>query len=329
MKDMEQSNHIESLISASNERSRQVNKIQSLYEEYVATLSEFTFNELIRLLDSFALSWVRTHLQIAECYSDDNLDIVMQDARLGVYNAARNKSGQQLNKPFAYYAFGIYKIKTKDLIRNVVDQRSKLPTVPLDGQPGQDGGKEPGDNPPGPVNPVEDKEKRRVYAGVFRLYCSALVNAESFPPMCLALFYARILPHLFSEIPDTKAASAKWAFERMGKLTVLELTQDSETTLQSYIDNSLTWCVYYMEQLEKELEPLPSKDRLRLKDIVYTSEYNKDKIEDWSEHMHKRTVKHAIKYLYADKELLELVMEYAASSQTLQKFLKGKGGNHR
>ena len=327
MKSRNQSNHIESLIGASNERSPQVNKIQILYEEYSVTSSDVTFNELIQLLDNFAISWVRKHLQNAECYSDDNLETVMQDARLGVYNAARNKIGQELNKSFAYYAFGIYKIKTKALIRNVIDQRTKLPTVPIEELSGQDGKKEPGANLPEPVIWGEGKEKRRVYAGVFRLYCFALVNAETFPPMCLALFYARILPHLMSEIPDTKAASAKWAFKRMRDFTVLELTQDSEATLQSYIDSSLTWCFYYMEQLEKE--PSPSKDHRRLKDIVYTSEYDKDKIEDWSEYMHKRTVKHAIKYLYADKEMLELVIEYSASSQTLQKFLKGKGGKHR
>lgn len=313
----EQRAHIESLVKESVNREKKAERIQELYTRCISLFSEQDFEELIRLLEEFTLPWVCDHLRIAECYNDEDEHTVMQEARIAVWKTIINTlEKNNLIENFAYYAFGIYKNRTRDCIRKEARYKKKY-------KPGYI--EEP-HLPPNTDDYGEKEEKRKIYGDLFKLYCISLLNSRAFPPRCLALYYARVLPHLLSEIPDTKGASAKWAFERMDHFTVWALTQESEEILKQDVDTNLAWGKHYMSQLDEELSV--SNRRCRLKDIIYTSIYDKAQIEDWSEYMHKVTQKETFKRMAEDKELLDLVKEYKTTDRTLKKFWKS-GGERR
>lgn len=326
--EMKQFDHIEFLINESAKRDRKVSKIQALYEEYIIEYSDCVFTELIQILDEYCTPWVRKHLWGSGCYTDENEHTVLQAARMAVWESTLKGANQsEIKESFAYYAFGIYKKKTLDVIRKISRRRAKIEFTSID-EPMGDGGKSIIDVLP-PMQPDfgEKEEVRRVYEGVFRIYCSSFMNSKTFPPRCLALYYARVLPHLLDEIPDSKATSAKWAFARMGKQSVWVLTQDSEKTLQNDIDENLTWGPEFIRQLNDEINI--SGKIWQLKDIIYTSVYDKGKIEDWADYMHKATIKASSKLLLDDKDLLELVKEYIATDSLLRRFWGQKEGNSR
>lgn len=316
-----QLDHIELLIKESKKRDLEVSKIQTLYEEYKINNSEQVFSELIQMLDKYCTPWVRKHLWRSECYTDETEHTVLQEARTAVWKATYQS---EVKESFAYYAFGIYKKKTLDVIRKISRERARIEITSLDDPEGSSG-KSIIDGPP-PTQPDfgEKEETRKVYIGVFRIYCSSFMNSKAFPPRSLALYYARVLPHLLDEIPDSKATSAKWAFERMGKQSVWGLAQDSEKTLQYDIDKDLAWGPDFMHQLNDEINV--SGKNWRLKDIIYTAVYDKGKIEDWADYMHRATLKISTKLLLEDKDLLELVKAYALHDSILYHFLSKKGG---
>lgn len=325
---MEQSEHIDFLINESVKREQKASKIQCLYEDYKVYYSDSTFTELIQILDEYCTPWVRKHLWSAGCYSDENEHTVLQNARMAVWESTiRDKNKSEIKETFAFYAFGIYKKKTLDIIRNISRKRARIEVTSID-EPIGDSCKSMIDVLP-PIQPDfgEKEEVRRVYDGVFRIYCNSFMNSRTFPPRCLALYYARVLPHLLDEIPDSKATSAKWAFERMGKQSVWGLTQDSEKTLKKDVDENLTWGSDYICQLYDEIN-VSGKYR-RLKDVVYTSIYDKGKIEDWADYMHKATIKASSRLLLEDKDLLELVKEYIATDSILRRFWNQKEENSR
>lgn len=168
-------------------------------------------------------------------------------------------------------------------------------------------------------------ERRKLYEKIFLIYCQSFLESATFPPRCLALYYARVLPHLLGAIPDSKATSAKWAFEYIGNRTVGELKDDSEIYLSNNVEQSLKWGDKFVRQLLAEINE--NGVSVRLKDIAYTASYDKGKIEDWADYMHKASTKAAMHVLLKDAELLELAKEYISRSDTLYKFIER--GNSR
>lgn len=320
----EQSAYIDSLVHASDRRNEWAESIQKLYEECAGNFSEKIFDKMIIMLEERTGPWVCRHLKNAGSYTDENEHTAIQESRIAVWNTInRAKKNNEMIDHFAYYAFAIYKKRTLDCIRNVSRMRQYYYFASAEDTDYKDNGI----YPPYYDDYGEIREKRKVFDGVFRIYCISLLNSDAFPPRCLALFYARILPHLLFEIPDSKGASAKWAFERMAERTVGRLTQDSERVIKNDIDHSMRWGQSYMSQLDQEIHV--SGKNWRLRDVVYTSEYDKDKIEDWAEYMHKVIMKDAYMRLCQDHELLELVKSYLSTEKVLQKIWKGKEDKNR
>ena len=327
MTEEKQSAHIDSLLNGSDKREQLINRIQNIYEKYGQSIDNSAFMELIGLLEreEFCLGWIRTNLWRTGCYSEDNEHDVLQDTRLALWQSIID--GKAVDN-FAYYAFGVYKIKTLDLIRKVSKNRVKVSFVSIDEPIGDDGKQTIGDTISTRTDdPLEEEEKRNLYSDVFRYYCFAFMNSDAYPPRCLALFYARVLPHLLEEIPNTKATSAKWAFERMGIHSVANLTHDSEKTIQKDINRDLVWGRGYMRQLNEEISIMGKSVVLR--DVIYTSVYDKGKIEDWADYMHKVTRKDAVKLIQSDKDLLDMIKSYVSSDSILKKFFNIKEGNSR
>ena len=85
-----QSLHIESLISDSVKREKKADVIQKLYLLCIEEFSEQDFDTLIQLIEESVLSWIRKQLWIAGCYSEDEENTILQDARLAVWNAVQS-----------------------------------------------------------------------------------------------------------------------------------------------------------------------------------------------------------------------------------------------
>ncbi len=334
---MEQAEHIELLKKRSADREEKAIRIQEQYMLYLkekaqAPLSdrsqaylkervEFALGELLLLLDDYCSTWINTQLWKTGCSSDEIKDTVLQDAHMAVSEAAGSAAGPgQAKDNFAYYAFGIYKNKTHDAIKKESRRRKIFPVVSME-EPIGESGQTVGDIlPPAPFDDGEREERRRVYGGVFHVYCAAFLSSKAFPPKSIALCYARVLPHLLDAIPESKATSAKWAFTRMEGQSIDSLKGDSEHTLQRHVDSSLAWGAEFVRQLNGTLTVADRTSRLG--DVIYTTVYDKGKIEDWADSMHKAAVKTAMALLAADSSLLDLAKEYAATNNVLSRFMR-------
>lgn len=326
---MDQKEHIELLIKNSKEQTDRAGKIQTAYRLYCEEKSDSSFSKLITLLDAYCLSWVRKELWKTDCYTEENEHSILQESRLAVWNyISKDCRDNILRETFAYYAFGIYKNKTLDVIRKISRKRAKWgEDESLDKTIGENE-KTLGDSLPSKeFDGEKNQEVRKMYEMLFHTYCMTFMGSTTFPPRSLALFYARVLPHLLhinhniDTIPDTKATSAKWAFEKMGDSTVDQLKENSEKLLQREVSKDLIWCEEFVNQLEKTID-IESR-KVILRDVIYTSVYDKGKIEDWADYMHKATTKAAINFVLNNHELLSLVKEYVSQKDILYRFVEG------
>lgn len=326
---MNQREHIELLIRNSEKQSEKVQKVQQIYLEYFETKDENVLQNLIFLLDSYWIGWVRKTLWKTGCYDEENEHTILQEARIAVWKKISEDLKQSVvQENFIFYVFGVYKNKTMTLIRKTSKERSlwgiDKSLDAFDDNMGKTLGdvlkaKETGDE--------EIRERKEVYISLIYIYCKTFMNYKTFPPRNLALYYARILPHLLhinheiETIPDTKATSAKWAFEKMGKRVISQLKEDSEKLLQAEIDSNLKWGEAFDRQLEEEI--VWKNEKYLLKDIIYTEVYDKGKIEDWADYMHKITVKHAKEEIVKDSFLLETAKKYISRKEGVYGMLEG------
>ncbi|MBR5800860.1 MAG: hypothetical protein IKY23_12460 [Lachnospiraceae bacterium] len=319
---MNQKKHIDEIIRRADLQKVRSERIQMLYEKYVNYGLETDFEMLLTELDSYCIPWVRKQLWKTGCFSDENENTALQESRLAAWQIIeKDRKSATCRGDFAYYVFGVYKHKVMNEIRKFSSHRNKVDIhsfFEVIGDNNQALGEKI------PAKPVDYdrcmEEQRALYERIFITYCRVFMESATFPPRILALYYARVLPHLKEEIPDTKATSAKWAYEYMGKSTIDELRFDSENYLCHYVDNSLHWCDAFILQLSEEVTEGGITDIL--KNLVYTEVYSKGKIEDWADYMHKASIKGAMEKIVRDCELLEMGKEYINKSDTLYKFLR-------
>lgn len=330
MNDSQRQEAIALKLEYSDMQKENVRTIQELYCQYFEEGSNDIIKELLIMMDKCCLDWIRKSLWAAGYYADDSVSEILQESRIGVWTAMeKDRQAGKIRDNFMYYAYGIYRHKTQNLIRKYSSERKKIfyPDYGKDADESETG-REPiqeRSNPqPGSDMVLIDQEKRELYSTIFIIYCKKFMTNPTYPPRGLALCYARVLPHLLGEISDSKGASAKWAFERMKGQTVGMLKDDSEDILQDHIDRDLHWCDEFVQQLEQQAD-IPEETCL-LRDIVYTSFFRKEKIEDWAEAMHKTTVKMVSNEIMADADLKNKIVEYAESrDRFIGRLIKRKG----
>lgn len=310
---------------------------QQLYEEYFASNDDSSFAQLITATDSIYGRQVRRLLKLNGCYSDESEHTAMQEARIAIWGQVHiNRESGKSDPDFIRHCKGIYRHKALDTVRKQNTYRNRFSDelgrgpVSLDA-PLPDGDKKFGDTIQdrrnGPESDISLDEQRWVFNSLFLLYCQSLVNAEAEPPRKLALYYARILPHVLhinheiGTIPETKMASAKWAFEHMKGQTIQSLGEKSEIEMQELISQDLKWQEYFWQQLEQIV--YIDSGKIVLKDVIYTDVYGKNKIEDWSESMHKTVVKEAYKIAMNDPKLVESATEYISDRDKIYCLVKG------
>lgn len=320
---MEQKKHIEGLLEQSVLRKERSKKIQKAYEDYMRNGSTEDFEFVIKELDEYCIKWVQRQLWKTGCYSDENEHTAMQESRMAVWKVIEeDRKHNHVRSNFTYYAFGVYKHKVIDEIRDFSTARKRMNVVSLN-EPVGDSNKTYADRieAANVEKEVEKTEKQQLFEQLFILYCKAFTESSAYPPRNLALYYARVLPHLLYAIPDSKATSAKWAFEYMKGRSIYFLKDDSEDYLQKNVNKTLMWCKDFCEQLDCFTGDVNNAKRLG--DVIYTLSFEKNKIEDWAEYMHKVSTKAAMLMILNDHELLEAAKEYISNDNTLYKLVKG------
>lgn len=305
---MDQNEHIEAQKEASSKWARLEKQITHCCEAYLKEGDLDSFSALSKAVNEYCRGVVWTILQKSE-----DVDDAMQIGQIAVLEALENKTIG--SDGLAYFARCVYKNKALDMARKNARERKKMWSIDQQPEDG-DGDRQSIDIPGGgdPGTTMEDDLKRRLCDALVKKYCLALTASTAYPPRSLALYYGRLLPHILQvdynekTIPDSKATSATWAYERMEGRTIGALGEDSERGLQAMVEASLHWCSAFYEQLEK---PVVTPDKtMPLKEAVYTDLYGKEKIEDWADYMHKAVLKDAARTVLAEPEMVRLMREY-------------------
>lgn len=308
---MTQEEYIDKVKRISEQQKKRATVIESAYQAYLHGETSESLNTLFTNLDTYCVQWIRKKLYLANAYSQEFEEDILQESKCGVWNAIRNTSNAPTQEVFIRYAFTIYKNKTLNTIKNFFKDSTHIDTPTPDKENDQMRKLENAKTIPSAEENAQLKERKQLYTNIFQAYCHAMVNATSatsYLPRNLALYYARVLPHMQAAIKDAKKASAKWAYEKMKGRTIGYLKQDSEQSMQRYFAAMILWCDVFCRQLE-EASDLQG-DKRPLKDIIYTVVYDKAKIEDWADSAHNSTVKETIKLIEENPNLFQAIRAY-------------------
>lgn len=313
-------------------------EINKKYEKYVQGEDEL-LGTVIEALDKKYRPMVVHQLYAAGCYDDENEHTAMQESRMAVWTLLqKSRREKQINPSFSDICKGIYYHKVMDVVRSVLTKNKHFGggvcsiDIELPSENGTIGTliDDPSHKGNKPENVIEDAEKRSFFDLAFEMYCRALTESDAEPPRCLALYYARILPHVLQicfsveTIPDSKAASPKWAIEKMGKRTIGVLSTESEVQMKSYVSRRLRWCDAFQNQLSKSLST-PIGEQI-MKNIIFVNHYDEKQIGHMSDYMHKIVVKDWLRLMKKDSKMVENAVEYTMGSDKLSKALRGELG---
>ena len=315
--------------------SSSTDNINDKYEKYVCGEDEL-LGVVIESLDKKYRAMVVHQLYVAGCYDDENEHTAMQEARMAVYTLLqKSRTNKKIDPSFTAICKGIYYHKVMDVVRCVLTRNKRFGgsvssiDIELPSENGTIGSliEDPAHKGNRPENVIEDTEKRIFFDSAFKMYCRALTESDAEPPRCLALYYARILPHIlqicFSEetIPDSKAASPKWAVERMGKRTIGVLSDESETQMKRYVTETIMWCDAFQNQLNESITT--SSGEIIMKYIVFVDHYDEKQIGHMTDYMHKIVARDWLRLMKKDSKMIENAVEYTKGSDKISKALRG------
>ncbi len=308
---MAQEEYIDKIKRISEQQKRRAAVIENAYQAYLHGETSESLNTLFANLDTYCVQWIRKKLYLANAYSQEFEEDILQESKCGVWNAIRNTSHAPTQEVFIRYAFTIYKNKTLNIIKNFLKDSTHIDTPAPDKENDQMRKLENAKTIASAEENAQLKARKQLYTDIFQAYCHAMVNATSatsYLPRNLALYYARVLPHMQAAIKDTKKASAKWAYEKMKDRSIGYLKQDSEQSMQRYFSATILWCDVFCRQLEEKSDL--QGDKRPLKDIIYTVVYDKAKIEDWADSTHNSTVKETLKLIEGNSNLFQAIRAY-------------------
>ena len=129
------------------------------------------------------------------------------------------------------------------------------------------------------------------------------MSLEVPPQSSLALFYARLLPHIRGSVDDNKTTSVSEAFRVMGKKTVETLADESEREIKEAFLKSLGWSKYFRTHLDDEMMTVTGNVPLRK--IVYTEKFTTSETEHRSTAVYKSCVKKVSEIVSQNKEIIK------------------------
>ena len=310
-------------------------EINKKYEKYVQG-EDALVEDIIDALNKKYRGMVVHQLYTAGCYDDENEHTAMQDAQMAVWIMLRkSRTENQIDSSFSDICKGIYYHKVMDVIRNVLTKSKHFGggvrsiDIELPSENGTIGDliEDPVHKGNRPENVIEDEEKRRFFDFAFKMYCRALTESDAEPPRCLALYYARILPHILQicysieTIPDSKAASPKWAIKKMGKRTIGVLSEESEMQMKSYVSKKIMWCEAFQNQLSENV--ITPSGEIIMKYIIFVDHYDEKQIGHMTDYMHKVVTRDWLRLMKKDSKMIENAVEYTLGSDKISKALRG------
>ena len=326
------------------ENSETIEKIQTAYINCITLGDDFYFQELMEMIDLMCSSWIVNRIISAKKYYDEGfIKEVMQEARLNLWLDIKKTRELKLEpKPtYGWYAYGIYKHCVMNELKKYFSKRNSINLASFSLDVMKELGKEISigtddisiTNTVGKktiVNNVDKEEKDAVleeervifYSAFLDEYLRTLMNSEESPENCLAVMYARILPHVLDDLRDSIMASVRWARERMGMHNIDFLTKDSESDMVNNGFSFYKWGSEYLKQLDKAI--FVETKEYRVRDVIYIEAFDKGRdIEHMDRDTHRNIQRKAFKQLISDPKFISLGMEYMELDDRMYKLLGG------
>lgn len=323
-------------------RKENVQKVcQKINDAYVQCVrgDEAVFQEIIQALDKLYKRMVWNELHKTNCYNEENEHTTLQEAHLAVWLMIRkSREENQIRASFASYCKGVYYYKVQDVIRSVLETKKRLggQELSIEEELPDEGGKLEDfiADPQYQGNQVEiiaaNSETSELFDRLFKIYCYALTQAEAEPQRELALYYSRVLPHVLhlyygiETIPDKKAASPKWAMEKMKNKSIGTLGLESEKQMKQLISQKLFWCDKFWKQMERNMKT--SSGVRPVKEVIYVVQFDEKQIGHMAEYMHQVVAKQWSKLVKKDASLSKGAMEYTVEMDKMSGLLRGGVG---
>lgn len=292
------------------------------------------FGEMMQKLREKYNQMVQNQLGTVNLDRVGAIEEVLQEAEQGVWRTVlRCRMGEPLQPSFAVYCGGIYRNKIADYMKEWI-RESRNRGCSLDESLSEKGSSlldlmEDKREKAQPQRSLEIKENQSTAAQVFRMFCQAMMESTSKPPCGLALYYARVAPHLLhllggeKTIPENKASSPKWARKRMGEKTVGCLSDDAERELKQYVAAYLVWCQAFRNQLEKTVVCRDQSQQI-LKDVIYTQEYTEDQVGHMADYQYAKVYKEVCCRVEKDPSLKTCIVAHV--KKTHSRMYGGRGG---
>lgn len=300
------------------ENNSDYSRIILYYDRYMQSGNIEDANMFIKYISRYCTGEVCRILISKGCYSKENIEDIIQEGSISSWKNLKEDYDEktQVNHVIALYRT-IYRTKALDFVRKKVSEQVKYKPVSIEKN---DESEWKTDILP-PDKSIDDiydeKECREVIMNIITMYCEALVADYKIPQRNLALFYSKILYHLECG-EGSYLSSPKWAITRMGQMKVCELKDESNQVFTKEIRKGLCWSENYINAIgsvcaETGLE-------IPFNNVIYTSAFSKERIENLSENMHNVLVKNVAKRLKENRVESERCIEYVRNMSAFRKF---------
>lgn len=194
---MEQYEHIQIYLKNSNILKQKDVQIQKNYESYLNSGNEQDFAELIKQLNIRYKNMIEKYLKNTGCYYGDYLFDIQQEAKIAIWEyLEESRRKKEYKDRFGGYACIIYKHKTFDYIRKILNERKGLgkPESMNDDTNQEEKGKKSDqiaseNKLVEPEAITEQNEKRQLFQELLEVYCKARTTSQAERPCELALYY--------------------------------------------------------------------------------------------------------------------------------------------
>lgn len=313
-KHSERKQHINAVIKRSDAMRKTERDIRSAYEEFMEKGDEETRKVLHETIMVFCNAKVRrlAHNAGGKVSPEDVEDVVNESCLAMLEGLDKHRSENKYIENIMGYISNVCRNQLANLQRKrfkLRDPETGEGYIPISLETPREDGTTLGSNIGGNSHYEPWDDARRQFAATAVLiYVKAFLSLEVPPQSSLALFYARLLPHIRGSVDDNKTTSVSEAFRVMGKKTVETLADESEREIKEAFLKSLGWSKYFRTHLDDEMMTVTGNVPLRK--IVYTEKFTTSETEHRSTAVHKGCVKKVSEIVMQNKELIKSAEDF-------------------
>lgn len=225
-KHSERKQHINAVIKRSDAMRETERDIRSAYEEFMEKGDEETRKVLHETIMVFCNTKVRrlAHNAGGKVSPEDVEDVVNESCLAMLEGLEKRRSENKYIENIMGFISIVCSNKFADRQRELYklkDPETGEGYIPISLETPREDGTTLGSNIGGnPHYEPWDDARRQFAAMAVLIYVKAFLSLEVPPQSSLALFYARLLPHIRGSVDDNKTTSVSEAFRVMGKKTV-------------------------------------------------------------------------------------------------------------